>query len=105
MNIRRGDTVQVVSGNDKGKRGTVLSVTKDKKRVVVEGVRMMMHHTKPSSQEQQGGILEREAPIHVSNLMVMCPKTDVPTRIRHKKMDDGKFVRVSVRSSEMIDSQ
>ena len=105
MNIRRGDTVQVVSGNDKGKRGTVLSVTKDKKRVVVEGVRMMMHHTKPSSQEQQGGILEREAPIHVSNLMVMCPKTDAPTRIRHKKLDNGKFVRVSVRSSEMIDSQ
>ena len=105
MNIRRGDTVQVVSGNDKGKRGTVLSVAKDKKRVVVEGVRMMMHHTKPSSQDQQGGILEREAPIHVSNLMVMCPKTDAPTRIRHKQLDNGKFVRVSARSSEMIDSQ
>jgi large subunit ribosomal protein L24 len=104
MNIRKGDTVQIISGNDRGKRGRVLSVTKDRKRVVVEGVRMMMHHTKPSTRDQQGGIIEREAPIHVSNLMLVCPKTDTPTRIRKRQLDNGKFVRISARSSEMIDS-
>jgi large subunit ribosomal protein L24 len=104
MNIRKGDTVQVISGNDRGKRGRVLSVTRDKRRAVVEGIRMMMHHTKPSARDQQGGIIERETPIHLSNLMIVCSKTDAPTRIRKKQLDNGKFVRVSARSSEMIDS-
>lgn len=105
MEIRKGDTVQVISGNDKGKRSTVLSALKDKKRVIVEGVNMRKHHTRPSSRDPQGGIIEREAPIHASNLMVICPKTDEPTRIRHKQLDDGKYVRISAKSGEMIDSQ
>ena len=104
MDIRRDDIVQVISGNDKGKQGKVLSVLKDKKRVLVEGVRMMKRHTRPSQRDPQGGIIEREAPIHVSNLMVVCPKTGAPTRIRHKQLDSGKYVRVSARSGEMIDS-
>lgn len=104
MNIRKDDQVQVISGNDKGKRGRVLSVTKDKSRVFVEGIRMMMHHTKPSARDQQGGIIERETSIHVSNLMIVCSKTDAPTRIRKKRLDSGKYVRVSARSSEMIGS-
>ncbi len=105
MDIRKGDTVQVMSGNDKGRRSTVLAVLKDKNRVIVEGVNMRKHHSRPSSRDPQGGIIEREAPVHLSNVMVICPKTDQPTRIRHKKLDSGKNVRVSARSGEMIDSQ
>ena len=104
MNIRKDDTVQIISGNDKGKRGRVLSVL-DEGRVLVQGARMMKRHTKPSARDQQGGIVEREAPIHVSNLMVICPKSDTPTRIRKKQLDNGKYVRVSARSDEMIDSK
>ena len=105
MDIRKDDTVQVISGNDKGRRSTVLSVLKDRGRVIVEGVNMRKHHTRPTSRDPQGGIVEREAPIHVSNVMVVCPKTDQPTRIRHRKLDNGKYVRVSVRSGEMIDPE
>ena len=104
MDIRRNDIVEVISGNDKGKRGKVLSVIKEKNRAVVEGIRMMKRHTRPSARDPQGGIVEREAPIHISNLMVVCSKTDAPTRIRHKRLDNGKLVRVSARSGEMIDS-
>lgn len=105
MDIRKNDTVQVISGNDKGRRSTVLSVLKDRGRVIVEGVNMRKHHTRPTSRDPQGGIVEREAPIHVSNVMIVCPKTDQPTRISHKKLDNGKYVRVSVRSGEMIDPE
>ncbi len=105
MDIRKDDTVQVISGNDKGRRSTVLSVLKDRGRVIVEGVNMRKHHTRPTSRDPQGGIVEREAPIHVSNVMIVCPKTDQPTRIRHRKLDNGKYVRVSVRSGEMIDPE
>ena len=104
MNIRKGDTVQIISGNDKGKRGRVLSVVRDKDRVIVEGIRMMKRHVRPTRQNPQGGIIEREASIHVSNLMLVCPNSDKPTRIRKRELDDGKHVRISVRSGEMIDS-
>ena len=105
MDIRKGDTVQVISGNDKGRRSTVLSVFKDRGRVIVEGVNMRKHHTRPTSRDPQGGIIEREVPIHISNIMVVCPKTDQPTRIGHKQLDGGKYVRVSARSGEMIDPE
>jgi large subunit ribosomal protein L24 len=105
MDIRKGDTVEVISGNDRGKRSRVLDVLSDKQRVIVEGVNMRKHHTRPSARDPQGGIIEREAPIHVSNIMVVCPQTDQPTRIRHTQLDNGKYVRISARSGEMIDSQ
>ena len=105
MDIRKGDTIQIISGNDRGRRSTVLSVLKDRGRVIVEGVNMRKHHTRPTSRDPQGGIVEREAPIHVSNVMIVCPKTDQPTRISHRKLDNGKYVRVSVRSGEMIDPE
>ena len=105
MGIRKGDTVQVISGNDKGKRGRVLDVFKEKQRVMVEGVRLMKRHTKPNRRSPQGGIVEREAPIHVSNVMVVCPKDDRPTRIRKTQLDTGKWIRSSARSGEMIDTQ
>ena len=104
MNIRSGDIVEVVSGNEKGKRGRVLSVVRDRNRVLVEGVRMMKRHTRPTQRDPQGGIVEREAPIHASNVMLVCPNTDKPTRIAKRQLDDGRYVRVSVRSGEMIDS-
>ena len=85
MDIKKGDTVEVMSGNDRGRRSTVLSVIRDKDRVLVEGVNMRKHHTRPSQRDPQGGIVEREASINVSNVMVVCHKTDLPTRIRLKK--------------------
>lgn len=105
MNIRRDDTVLVISGNDKGRRGRVLRVIPENDRVIVEGVRMMKKHTKPTQRDPQGGIVEREAPIHVSNLMVIDPRSDEPTRVGKKRLDDGRNVRVAVRSGEMIDSE
>ena len=105
MDIRKGDTVQVISGNDKGRRSTVLNVFKHRDRAIVEGVNMRKHHTRPPSRDPQGGIIEREAPIHISNIMVVCPKTDQPTRISHKQLDSGKYVRISARSGEMIDPE
>ena len=105
MDICKGDTVQVISGNDKGRRATVLNVFKDRGRVIVEGVNMRKHHTRPTSRDPQGGIVEREAPVHISNIMVVCPKTDQPTHIGHKQLDSGKYVRVSARSGEMIDPE
>ena len=105
MNIRRDDTVLVISGNDKGKRGRVLRVIPENDRVIVEGVRMMKKHTKPTQRDPQGGIVEREAPIHVSNIMVIDPHSDEPTRVGKKRLDDGRNIRVAVRSGEMIDSE
>ena len=105
MKVKKDDTVLIISGNDKGRRGRVLRVYPNQDRVIVEGVRMMKKHTKPTQRDPQGGIVEREAPIHVSNVMVVDAKTDAPTRIRRRSLDDGRSVRVAVRSGEMIDSQ
>ena len=104
MHIHRGDTVQVISGNDRGRRGRVLRVMESSDRLIVEGVRMMKRHTRPTQRDPQGGIVEREAPIAASNVMVICPKSDEPTRIRVKCLDDGRRVRVSARTGEMIDT-
>ena len=105
MKVKKDDTVLIISGNDKGRRGRVLRVYPDQDRVIVEGVRMMKKHTKPTQRDPQGGIVEREASIHVSNVMVVDAKTGAPTRVRRRSLDDGRSVRVAVRSGEMIDSQ
>ncbi len=105
MDIRKNDTVQIISGNDRGKRGRVLRVLKGGDRLIVEGVRMMKRHTRPTQRDPQGGIVEREASINSSNAMVICPKTDGPTRIRKRKLEDGRNMRISARSGEMIDSE
>ena len=105
MHIRKGDIVQIISGNDKGKRGRVLRVIRDSNRLIVEGVRMMKRHTRPTQRDPQGGIVEREAPIAASNTMLICPKTNAPTRIRKKRLDDGRNVRISAKSGEMIGSE
>ena len=104
MKIKRDDTVLIISGNDKGKRGRVLRVYPEQDRIIVEGVRMMKKHTKPTQRDPQGGIIEREAPLHVSNVMLVDPKNDEPTRVGRQPLDEGRRVRVAKRSGEMIDS-
>jgi large subunit ribosomal protein L24 len=94
MNIRKGDTVVVITGEYKGRRGRVLRSLPQDNRVVVEGVNMVKRHTKPRSQAQQGGIVEREAPIHVSNVMAWCEAEKRPSRIVMKRLEDGTRVRM-----------
>lgn len=94
MHIRKGDTVVVITGKYKGRRGRVLRVLPKEDRLLVEGVNMMKRHTKPSNRNQQGGIVEREAPIHVSNVMAWCDSASKPSKILMKKLEDGSRVRV-----------
>lgn len=102
LHIKKGDTVVVLAGNDKGSKGKVLEVIRDKDRAIVEGVNMIKKHTKPNAENPQGGIVEKEAPIHISNLMLVDPKTGNPTRIGRKLGDNGKLVRYSKKSGEEI---
>ena len=96
MKIRKGDTVEVISGKDAGKRGRVLVVDPVRQRVVIEGVHMIKRHTRPNPQRRiQGGIVEREAPIHVSNVMVISPDSGKPTRVGYKILEDGRKVRIA----------
>jgi len=105
LHVKKGDVVYVNAGNDKGKAGKVLEVLKDKDRVVVEGVNMVSKHTKPNAKQPQGGIIKSEAPIHISNVQLMDPKSTVaapvPTRVGYK-MVDGKKVRYAKKSGEEI---
>jgi len=101
LHIKKGDTVYVNAGNDKGKTGKVLSVDIEKSRVVVEGVNMVSKHTKPNSKQPQGGIIRKEAPVHVSNLNLIDPKSGKPTRVGYK-MDGDKKIRYAKKSGEEI---
>jgi large subunit ribosomal protein L24 len=104
MKIKKGDSVEVRSGKDAGKRGRVLRVDRDRGRVVVEGVNMIKRHTKPNPQKKiQGGIVEREAAIHASNVMVVSPDSGRPTRVGYKILDDGRKVRVSKVDGAILD--
>lgn len=104
MRIKKGDTVVVLSGKDKGKKGKVLQVLPKAERVIVEGVNMIKKHQKPTPQMQQAGIIEREAPIHVSNVMISEAKAKAGrTRVGYKVLEDGKKVRVSVKTGEVLD--
>ncbi len=104
MKIKKGDNVEVVSGKDAGKRGRVLVVDRDRQRIVVEGVNMIKRHTRPNPQKKiKGGIVEREASIHVSNVMVVSPDSGRPTRVGTKVLDDGRKVRVSKVDGAILD--
>jgi large subunit ribosomal protein L24 len=104
MKIKKGDSVEVRSGKDAGKRGRVLRVDRDRGRVVVEGVNMIKRHTRPNPQKKiQGGIVEREAAIHASNVMVVSPDSGRPTRVGTKVLDDGRKVRVSKVDGAILD--
>ncbi len=94
MKIIRGDEVKVIAGNNRGKTGKVLRVINAKNKVVVEGISLVKKHQKPNQANQQGGIIEKEAPIHVSNVMLVCPGCEKAVRISRKRTDDGKAERV-----------
>lgn len=102
VHVRKGDTVLVITGKYAGKKGKVQEVQPDKSRVVVEGVNIIKRHTRPNQKLMQGGILEREAPIHSSNVMLVCSKCDKPTRIAKKFLEDGKKVRVCKKCGEVL---
>jgi large subunit ribosomal protein L24 len=102
LHIKKGDTVLVITGNDKGRKGRVLEVNRTSDRAIVEGVNMIKKHTKPNAKAPQGGIIEQEAPVHISNLMLVDPKTGEATRVGRKLNDEGKLVRVSKKSGEEI---
>ena len=106
MRIRKNDQVQVIAGRDKGKRGRVLSVLLEKNRVVVEGVAMIKRHTRPNPQKNiKGGIVEREGTIHASNVMLLDPERNVPTRVGAKFLEDGRKVRVARKSGATVDNK
>ncbi len=102
LKIRKGDTVKVVAGNDKGKTGKVLEVLKEKSRVIVEGVHMVTKHQKPSAANPEGGIQQTEASVHISNVMLVDPSTGDPTRVGRKLDDNGKLQRYSKKSEAFI---
>ena len=102
FNIKKGDTVMVIAGESKGQKGRVLSVIRSKDRAIVEGINMVSKHTKPNAKAPQGGIIKQEAPIHISNLMLIDPTTGNPTRIGRRLGENNKLVRYSKKSGEEI---
>ena len=104
IQIRKNDQVKVIAGKDLNKTGRVLRVLRDKGRVVVEGVSFLKRHTRPNPQKQiKGGIVEREAPIHISNVMIVCGACGKPTRIGHNLLADGKKVRICRSCNSSLD--
>jgi large subunit ribosomal protein L24 len=102
IHIRKGDQVMVITGESKGQKGRVLEVDRAKNRAIVEGINMVSKHTKPHSKAPQGGIVKKEAPIHLSNLMIIDPTSGKPTRIGRKLNSKDKLVRYSKKSGEEI---
>jgi large subunit ribosomal protein L24 len=102
--IRKDDKVKVITGKDKGKIGKVLKVLRKKDRILVEKVNIIKRHTRPSAKNRQGGILESEAPIPWSNVMLMCNKCMAATRVTHKILEDGKKIRTCAKCGETIES-
>lgn len=102
LKIRSGDRVMVIRGNHKGQEGTVLRVEPEKNRVVIEGINRRKRHMKPSQTNPEGGIVEFEAPVHVSNVMLIDPRSGEPTRVRRQVGESGKRERVAVRSGQVI---
>jgi large subunit ribosomal protein L24 len=102
MHIRKDDTVEVLAGDDKGSRGRVLRVLRDENKVVVEGVNRVYRHLKPSRRNPQGGRLSKEMPVHASNVALIDPQTNRPTRVGVKYLDDGSKVLIAKRSGATI---
>ena len=102
MNFIVGDKVVVIAGKDKGKEGKIIKTLKNDNKVVVEGINMVTKHVKPSAQNENGGIIKVEAPIHASNVMILDPKTKKRTRIAHEIDENGKKHRISVKSKERL---
>ena len=103
MQIRKNDSVIVIGGKERGKTGKVLRVVPEKDAVVIERLNMVKRHTKPRGPQQPGGIVEKEAAIHASNIMILCDKCNAPVRIGHKTLADGKKIRICRRCNEALD--
>lgn len=101
LKLKKGDTVKVIAGADKGKEGRILSISRKNEKVVIEGVKIVSKHTKPNAQNPDGGIVKQEAPIHISNVMLIDPKLGEPTKV-YREVEDGKIVRKSRKSGEII---
>jgi large subunit ribosomal protein L24 len=102
LSIKKNDTVLVVTGKEKGKKGRVISVELKKDKVLIERINMIKRHMKPSKKYSQGGIIEKEAPLHISNVMLVCSKCDKPTRIGNTVLSDGKKARICKKCKEVI---
>ncbi len=102
LHIKKGDMVTVIAGEAKGQKGRVLEVDRDKNRALVENVNMVSKHTKPNAKAPQGGIIKKEAPLNISNLMLVDPTSGKPTRVGRKLSENGKLVRYSKKSGEEI---
>jgi large subunit ribosomal protein L24 len=105
MKIKKNDNIIVIAGNDKGKKGKVLKTLPDKGRVIVEGVNFIKRHTRPRKQGEKSGILEKEAPINATNLMVICSKCDKGVRVGMRTLADGKRARICRSCGEMLDKE
>ena len=103
LSVRKDDTVLVITGKNKGKRGRIISVIPAAQKIIVEGVNVKKKHMKPNKQYQQGGIIDKEAPIYISNTMLVCPKCDKPTRIGNKVLEDGRKLRECKKCKEVMD--
>jgi large subunit ribosomal protein L24 len=102
LHIKKGDTVTIITGESKGQKGRILEVDREKSRAIVEGVNLVSKHTKPNASSPQGGIVKKEAPVHISNLMLADPTSGKPTRIGKRLNDKNKLVRYSKKSGEEI---
>ena len=103
LGLKKGDLVQIIAGEHKKQQGKIIKMLTVKNRALVEGRNIIKRHTKPNRKNQQGGIVQKEASIHISNLMLICPKTGKPTRLGNKVLESGKRVRFSKKAKEMID--
>ncbi len=101
--VKKNDKVKLLRGKDRGKRGKVLFVDKQKNRVVIEGLNIVKKTRRPDQQNQKGGIIDIEAPLHISNIMVVCPKCDKPSRLKKKSLENGKRVRICGKCGEILD--
>ena len=103
VHVKKGDNVLVITGKSAGKKGKVIEVLPREGRIVVEGVNVVKRHTKPTQQAPQGGIMEKEAPLASSNVMLSCPRCNKPTRVGKKLLDTGKYIRQCKQCGEVID--
>ena len=103
LKLRKNDNVMIIAGKERGNTGKILKVLSEKDRAIIERLNLVKRHTKPRGPQQPGGILEKEASIHVSNLMLMCDRCNAPIRYGHKVLGDGKKVRICRRCGETID--
>ena len=105
IKLKKNDIATIISGKDKGKTGKVLKIFPDEKKTIVEKVNFVKRHTKPSQKVQQGGIIEKEAPVDISKVMLICNKCGKPTRVKMGRLTDGKRVRICKKCGEMLDEK